>query len=99
MGIYDFTFYDLIQRNVTNYGKRPAWFEAEDQRTTTFAQIKEQVDRLASGLQKLGIQKGDRICWARTAWSFFCFTALPRHLALSWCPSTGGCRWKRRTLI
>ncbi len=62
MGLYDFTFYDLIQRNVTNFGRRLAWFEADDQRTSTFAEIKEQVDRLASGLQKLGVQKGDRIC-------------------------------------
>jgi long-chain acyl-CoA synthetase len=62
MGLYDFTFYDLIQRNVNNFGKRPAWFEADDQRSLTFAEIKAQVDRLASGLQKLGIQKGDRIC-------------------------------------
>jgi long-chain acyl-CoA synthetase len=62
MGLYDFTFYDLIRRNVTNYGMRPAWFEADDEKTTTFAEIKEQVDRLASGLQKLGVQKGDRVC-------------------------------------
>ena len=62
MGLYDFTFYDLIQRNVTNFGKRPAWFEADDQRALTFAEIKAQVDRLASGLQKLGVLKGDRIC-------------------------------------
>ncbi len=61
MGLYDFTFYDLIQRNVTNFGKRLAWFEADDQRALTFAEIKEQVDRLASGLQKLGVLKGDRI--------------------------------------
>ena len=62
MGLYDFTFYDMIKRNVTNFGKQPAWFEADDQRALTFAEIKEQVDRLAGGLQKLGVQKGDRIC-------------------------------------
>jgi len=61
MGLHDFTFYDLIQRNVTNFGKRPAWCEVDDQRTLTFVEIKEQVDRLAGGLQKLGIRKGDRI--------------------------------------
>jgi len=61
MGLHDFTFYDLIQRNVTNFGKRLAWFEVDDQRTLTFTEIKEQVDRLASGLQKLGVRKGDRI--------------------------------------
>ena len=62
MGLYDLTFYDLIHRNQTNFGQRPAWFEADDQRALTFAEIKEQVDRLASGLQQLGIRKGDRIC-------------------------------------
>ena len=61
MGLHDFTFYDLIQRNINNFGKQPAWFEVDDQRTLTFADIKEQVDRLASGLQKLDIHKGDRI--------------------------------------
>jgi len=62
MGLYDFTFYDLIQRNATNFGKRPAWFEADDQRTLTFSEVKEQVNRLAGGLQQLGVRKGDRIC-------------------------------------
>jgi len=61
MGLHDFTLYDLIQRNIGNFGKRPAWFEVDDQRTLTFEEIKEQVDRLACGLQKLGIRKGDRI--------------------------------------
>ena len=61
MGLYDLTFYDLFQRNRTNFGRQPAWFEADDQRTLTFAEIKEQVDRLANGLQQLGLRKGDRI--------------------------------------
>jgi acyl-CoA synthetase (AMP-forming)/AMP-acid ligase II len=61
MGLHDFTFYDLVQRNVTNFGKRPAWLEVDDQRTLTFAEIKEQVDRLAGGLQKLDVRKGDRL--------------------------------------
>ena len=62
MGLYDLTFYDVIQRNAQNFGKRPAWLEVDDERTLTFADVKEQVDCLACGLQKLGIQKGDRIC-------------------------------------
>ena len=61
MGLHDFTFYDLIQRNVTNFGKRLAWFEVDDQRALTFTEIKEQVDRLAGGLQKLDVHKGDRL--------------------------------------
>ena len=62
MGLHDYTFYDLINRNAVCFNDRQAWFEAEDQRSANFAEIKEQVGRLASGLQKLGIQKGDRIC-------------------------------------
>jgi acyl-CoA synthetase (AMP-forming)/AMP-acid ligase II len=61
MALHDFTFYDLINRNAVCYGTRPAWLDAEDQRALSFADIKQQVDRLAAGLQKRGVQKGERI--------------------------------------
>ena len=61
MGLYDFTFYDLIDRNARCFNTRPAWLEADDGRALTFGQFKETVDRLATGLQQHGIQKGDRI--------------------------------------
>ncbi len=61
MGLYDFTFYDVISRNALCFKDRPAWFEADDGRTLTFEAFKSQVDRLACGLQKNGIRKGDRI--------------------------------------
>ena len=61
MALHDFTFYDLINRNAVCYGNRPAWLDAEDQRALSFADIKQQVDRLAAGLQKQGVQKGERI--------------------------------------
>ena len=61
MGLYDFTFYDLINRNAACYKDNAAWFEAKDGRTLSFSQYKEKVDRLACGLQASGIQKGDRI--------------------------------------
>lgn len=61
MGLYDFTFYDLINRNAVSYKEKAAWFEAEDSRILTFSQYKEKVDRLACGLRKSGIKKGDRI--------------------------------------
>jgi long-chain acyl-CoA synthetase len=61
MGLYDFTFYDLVNRNAASFGARPAWLEVDDGRTLTFSQFKEQVDRLACGLQQAGIQQGDRI--------------------------------------
>ncbi len=61
MGLYDFTVYDLICRNAVSFGNSPAWFEVEDGRTVTFVRYKEQVDRLACGLQQSHINKGDRI--------------------------------------
>jgi len=61
MGLYDFTFYDLINRNARSFTNRPAWLEANDGRALTFGQFKETVDRLACGLQQGGVQKGDRI--------------------------------------
>lgn len=61
MGMHDFTLYDLIVRNALCFGNRPAWFEVDDNRALTFAEYKENVDRLAFGLQKSGLEKGDRI--------------------------------------
>ena len=61
MGLYDFTFYDLVNRNAVAFTDKQAWFEVEDGRTLTFGQYKAQVDRLASGLHAQGIGKGDRI--------------------------------------
>ncbi len=61
MGLYDFTFYDLINRNAVCFGDSAAWFEVDDNRTLTFIQYKEMVDRMACGLQRSDIKKGDRI--------------------------------------
>ena len=61
MGLYDFTIYDLINRNAVNFREKDAWLEVDDGRTMTFSQFKEAVDRLACGLQEAGIKKGDRI--------------------------------------
>ena len=61
MGLYDFTFYDLIHRNAVCFNDTEAWYEADDNRSVTFNRFKERVDRLACGLQRSGIKKGDRI--------------------------------------
>ena len=61
MGLHDYTFYDLINRNAVCFKNRPAWFEVDDDRTLTFAEDRYMVDRLAKGLQDIGITKGDRI--------------------------------------
>ncbi len=61
MALHDFTFYDLINRNAVCYNSLPAWLEVDDQRSLSFAEVKQHVDRLAGGLQQAGIQKGDRM--------------------------------------
>ena len=61
MGLYDLSFYDVIKRNAFCFKDNPAWFEVDDSRSMTFSQYKEEVDKLACGLQQVGIKKGDRI--------------------------------------
>lgn len=61
MSLYDFTFYDLIVRNAVSFNRQPAWVEADKQHPVSFIEYKNQVDRLACGLQTSGIKKGDRI--------------------------------------
>ncbi|MGD8769355.1 MAG: AMP-binding protein [Desulfobacterales bacterium] len=61
MGLYDFSFYDLIVRNTVCLGDQSAWFEADTDKSLTFLQVKEMIDRLAFGIQTIGIKKGDRI--------------------------------------
>jgi len=61
MGLNDFTFYDLVNRNATCFSKNQAWFEADSERTSSFATFKDNVDHLACGLQQIGLVQGDRI--------------------------------------
>ncbi len=61
MGLYDFTIYDVINRNARCFKQKPAWLEVSDGRELTFGQLKNNVDHLAKGLQDAGLQKGDRI--------------------------------------
>ncbi len=61
MGLYDFTFYDLIKRNANIFGSRTCWQEVDDGRHLSFAEYKQRVDLLAGGLTEAGIEKGDRI--------------------------------------
>ncbi len=61
MGIYDLSFYDVIKRNAFCFKNNPAWYEVDNGQSLTFSEYKWKVDRLACGLQKAGIEKGDRI--------------------------------------
>ncbi len=61
MGLHDFSFYDLINRNAVSFPKAPAWFEADNEQSMTFGELKQSVDALAAGLQRVGLKKGDRV--------------------------------------
>jgi acyl-CoA synthetase (AMP-forming)/AMP-acid ligase II len=61
MGLYDFTIYDVINRNARCFNRKPAWLDIADGREFTFGQLKDRVDHLAKGLQDAGLIKGDRI--------------------------------------
>ena len=59
MGLYDYTIYDFICRNAQIYPDQDS-IVFNDVRLT-HKQYKEKCDRLAAGLIKSGIEKGDRI--------------------------------------
>ncbi|MBU1567264.1 MAG: AMP-binding protein [Proteobacteria bacterium] len=61
MGLYDFSFYDLIVRNAVAFADCTCWREIDDGRQLTFLDYKNRVDQLADGLSNIGIQKGDRL--------------------------------------
>ena len=61
MGLYDFSFYDLITRNAVTFAQSPCWREIDDGRQLTFLEYKNQVDQLAAGLSGIGIANGDRL--------------------------------------
>lgn len=61
MGLYDFTFHDVIRRNAKAFQDATAWYEVETGRTYSFAEIADAAERLAAGLRAQGVRKGDRI--------------------------------------
>ena len=72
MGLHDFTFYDLVNRNAAIYGDGRAWTDDGVDRVFSFSEIKTEVDQLACGLQKIGIEKGDRIgILGKNSFSYF----------------------------
>ncbi|WP_115685392.1 long-chain-fatty-acid--CoA ligase [Corynebacterium senegalense] len=55
----DDTIVDLYERNLAKHSNRVAtWFFGQ---TMTYADLNEQVLKLAAGLQELGVKKGDRV--------------------------------------
>jgi len=62
MSVHNFAFYDVIKRNAARFPQYPAWHEVSNNRSLTFGEFKDMVDRLATGLQQAGLKKGDRLC-------------------------------------
>src|SRR5215470_9083044 len=60
MSAHTFTLYDMLLRNASIYGDRPAVIYA--QRRLTFRDFLARVDALAAGLAALPLVKGDRFC-------------------------------------
>lgn len=59
MGLHDYTIYSLIQRNSRLHADQPALVFGEEK--ILYRQLLDRVDRLAAGLQRIGLQKGERI--------------------------------------
>lgn len=59
MGLYDYTIYSILRRNVRVFGNRIALKFGEE--GISYNEFCEKVDRLACGLLEVGLQKGDRI--------------------------------------
>lgn len=59
MGLRDFTIYDLIARNARLFPNRDAWIF--DHRRVSFIEFYHEINKLACGLKKLGMNKGDRL--------------------------------------
>ncbi len=60
MGLRDYSIYDYFKYHASTAGDTIAVVGAE--KTLTYAQLLERVDRLAAGLVEEGIGKGDRAC-------------------------------------
>ena len=60
MSVQTFTLYDMLLRNAAQFGERPAVIHEGGR--VGFGELLARVDALASGLEALGIRKGDRIC-------------------------------------
>jgi long-chain acyl-CoA synthetase len=61
MGLFDFTYYNIICRNAELYGDRTAWSEEATAKSYSFQEVKTITDKLAQGLKSRGIGQGDRI--------------------------------------
>ena len=59
MGLYDYTLYSVVKRSANADGNRVAFISGEER--ITYRQFLERVDRVACGLSRNGLKRGDRI--------------------------------------
>jgi len=59
MGVHDFTAYSVIKRSAILHRSRTALISGD--RTITYQEYLELIDRIADGLRADGVEKGDRI--------------------------------------
>ncbi len=70
MGIYDFTIASVIDRNARVHADRIGWICGEDK--ITHRQFSQTAGRVANGLVKAGVAKGDRIgIFAQNSMAYF----------------------------
>ena len=59
--LWDLTIGDMLAKRAGEYPQREALISQHQNQRFTYAQLAQQVDRLAAGLLSLGLQKGDRL--------------------------------------
>ena len=59
MGLYDFTIYNVMERNAKIYGEKTGWIFGDER--LTHKEFLDRVDRVSKGLLDRGLERGDRI--------------------------------------
>ena len=88
MGLYDYTLYSVVKRSANADGNRVAFISGEER--ITYRQFLEKVDRLACGLSRIGLKRGDRIgILALNSLEFICLYGAAAKTILILCDHAG----------